>query len=247
MKKIISLVCIICSFCMLFSINVSAGVNSDYGSGESITNYHTDWDQPYSLFIAQIKYINGDPYPYDSMPYDETLYMIGKGEGVRLLDLDANPDKKRSIYLHEYWENKGGKHFENYKNIVILGDVVYIGNESFELNTRLKDIYIPDSVTEMGKNIFNKYSNPVIHCTNGSAAMKYALENGYAFDAEGYEGITGDLNCDNAMNMKDVLTLRKYIAGIRTKVNINTTDVNGDGAVNIKDVLKLRKLIAGIE
>ena len=192
--------------------------------------------------------------------FNEVGFWIAKKPNQRFCDLDTDLEARSDCRGYAWADhyrvatrrriNNPGLppiYFRDTFTIVLIGDFTYIGNESFCFHTRLKDIYIPDSVTEFGKNVFNEQTNPVIHCTNGSAAMKYALENNHAFDADGYEGITGDLDCDDSINMNDVLTLRKYIAGIRTKVNINASDVNGDGAVNMKDVLKLRKLIAGIE
>ena len=58
--------------------------------------------------------------------------------------------------------------------------------------------------------------------------------------------VYGDANGDNAVNMKDVLLVRKYIAGIEVKLDMTASDVNLDGAVNMKDVLQLRKFLAGL-
>ncbi len=60
------------------------------------------------------------------------------------------------------------------------------------------------------------------------------------------DGILGDANDDGLMNMKDVLVMRKYIAGMDTEINLKNADVNLDGAVNLKDVLLVRKCIAGV-
>ncbi|MCQ2404486.1 MAG: dockerin type I repeat-containing protein [Clostridia bacterium] len=56
----------------------------------------------------------------------------------------------------------------------------------------------------------------------------------------------GDVNNDGAVNMKDVLILRKHLAGIEVEMNANAADMNADGAVNMKDVLALRKKLAGL-
>ena len=58
--------------------------------------------------------------------------------------------------------------------------------------------------------------------------------------------VRGDVNGDNAINMKDVLLLRKYLAGIIKEIDENLADCNRDGNVNMKDVLLLRKYLAGI-
>ena len=46
--------------------------------------------------------------------------------------------------------------------------------------------------------------------------------------------------------MKDVLVLRKYIAGVDVEINLGNADCAYDGKINMKDVLILRKYIAGI-
>ncbi len=56
--------------------------------------------------------------------------------------------------------------------------------------------------------------------------------------------LAGDANNDGVINMKDVLTLRKLLAGIAVEINEAAADFNGDGAINMKDVLGLRKEIA---
>ena len=62
------------------------------------------------------------------------------------------------------------------------------------------------------------------------------------------EVLLGDANGDNVVNMKDVLMLRKNIAGIAADgFNSAAADFNQDGSINMKDVLGLRKQIAGIK
>ena len=59
-------------------------------------------------------------------------------------------------------------------------------------------------------------------------------------------GLAGDANGDGSVNMKDVLAIRKYVAGIAGELDLAASDMNGDGSVNMKDVLAVRKVIAGI-
>ena len=56
----------------------------------------------------------------------------------------------------------------------------------------------------------------------------------------------GDANDDGAINLKDVLTERRYLASLSTKISLTLGDCNGDGAVNMKDVLILRQYLAEI-
>ena len=58
--------------------------------------------------------------------------------------------------------------------------------------------------------------------------------------------VYGDVNGDGVVNMKDVLALRKHIAGVVIDIHFDAADTNADDVVNLKDVLALRKFIAGI-
>ena len=60
------------------------------------------------------------------------------------------------------------------------------------------------------------------------------------------EKLLGDANNDNAVNMKDVLLIRKFLAGMDVSVDMANSDVNEDTFVNMKDVLMLRKFLAGL-
>ena len=58
--------------------------------------------------------------------------------------------------------------------------------------------------------------------------------------------LNGDMNNDGSINLKDVVILRRYIAGgWNTKIDAKTADINGDGSINLKDVVILRRYIAG--
>ena len=57
----------------------------------------------------------------------------------------------------------------------------------------------------------------------------------------------GDVDGDGVVSMKDLLFLRKLLAGAETLdlEDSYRADVDGDGNVNMKDVLALRKILAG--
>lgn len=70
--------------------------------------------------------------------------------------------------------------------------------------------------------------------------------------------IRANVNGDTEIDMKDILLLRKYVAGLSVQLAehtcANTSDgpyvvgnMNGDSEIDMKDVLLLRKLIAGID
>lgn len=58
--------------------------------------------------------------------------------------------------------------------------------------------------------------------------------------------VPGDVNDDGTVDVRDVISLRRHIAGgYNITVNENATDVNRDGGVDVRDVITLRRFIAG--
>lgn len=63
---------------------------------------------------------------------------------------------------------------------------------------------------------------------------------------EKLSAVPGDVNGDGSVNLKDVVMIRRYIAGgWGVTLDEDIADVNGDAAVNLKDVVLLRRYIAG--
>ena len=56
--------------------------------------------------------------------------------------------------------------------------------------------------------------------------------------------IYGDLNGDDAINKKDELTIRKYLADLDVEIDLDAADVFVDGTVNKKDLLLLKQYLA---
>lgn len=61
--------------------------------------------------------------------------------------------------------------------------------------------------------------------------------------------ILGDANGDDTIDMKDVLIIRKYLAGMVESYNLDliASDCNQDNSIDMKDVLLLRKYLAHME
>ena len=56
----------------------------------------------------------------------------------------------------------------------------------------------------------------------------------------------GDVNDDGSIDLKDVTTLRRYLAGgWNVTINEANSDVNSDGSIDLKDVTILRRYLAG--
>ena len=60
------------------------------------------------------------------------------------------------------------------------------------------------------------------------------------------EKVSGDANNDGAIDLKDVVMIRRYVAGgWDVEIDTANADVNSDNAVDLKDVVMLRRYIAG--
>ena len=57
--------------------------------------------------------------------------------------------------------------------------------------------------------------------------------------------ITGDVNGDGLVNVKDIMAIINFIAGKVDDLSLEKADVNGDGAINIADVIAVTNIIAG--
>ena len=56
----------------------------------------------------------------------------------------------------------------------------------------------------------------------------------------------GDVNGDGVVDLKDVTTLRRYLAGgYNVAIESSVSDVNNDGTIDLKDVTTLRRFLAG--
>ena len=58
--------------------------------------------------------------------------------------------------------------------------------------------------------------------------------------------LPGDINNDKTVDIKDVMLMRRYVAGgYGVTLNESVADVNKDGSVDIKDVMLMRRYVAG--
>ena len=137
------------------------------------------------------------------------------------------------------------------------GSVTSVGNYAFCGCTSLTSITIPDSVTTIELHAFYDCKNLETVYYNGTPddRSKMEIDNEYngndallnATWVYGNAGGNGDATGDGSVDMKDVLQVRKFIAGLSgVTVDKSAADVDGDGELTMKDVLMIRKFIAGL-
>ncbi len=62
------------------------------------------------------------------------------------------------------------------------------------------------------------------------------------------DGIPGDVNCDEEVDNKDVVTLFRFVSGIEvSNIDITAADCNGDGETDNKDVVVLFRFVSGAD
>ncbi len=126
---------------------------------------------------------------------------------------------------------------------------------------------VPDNATN--KDILWESSNPSIVSVDASGAIIARSPGNATITVKSKDGNTtktinvtvnasetpeievtlGDINLDGAINMTDLIKLRKYFAGLETldERALKNADINKDGTVNMTDIIKLRKYFAGLE
>ena len=135
-----------------------------------------------------------------------------------------------------------------FTNVVIPDTVSTIDEGAFHSCGKLQEITIPESVTYIGENAFDYCAeNLVIIGKEGSYAEEYAKNNNIKF-ADLSKILTGDVNCDGDINIKDATAIQKHIAKINVFSDTVKTlaDYDTDGEITIKDATAIQKFIAGI-
>lgn len=57
--------------------------------------------------------------------------------------------------------------------------------------------------------------------------------------------ISGDVNFDDVVNMKDIVLLQQYLNNWGVEINTDASDVNNDGVINMKDIVLLQQYMNG--
>ncbi|MEE3490676.1 MAG: dockerin type I domain-containing protein, partial [Methanobrevibacter sp.] len=133
-----------------------------------------------------------------------------------------------------------------------------IDQDAFRDCTALKRITINDPCCDiLGDAIPETATIASYHFTDDPADFttteNCAKSNNNDFESLGDMLFFSDVNDDGAVNLKDVVTIRRYIAyeGDEPReeavpLNTQRADINQDGTINLKDVVLARRLAASI-
>ncbi len=83
---------------------------------------------------------------------------------------------------------------------------------------------------------------PVVRQFAETAGIEFHLCDGHAVQ----ERVAGDASGDGALDLKDIVLIRRYLAGWdNVTIHTDAADVDGDGAVTLQDVMLISRYLAG--
>jgi hypothetical protein len=141
------------------------------------------------------------------------------------------------------------------KEINLPDGLITIGDYAFAGTVNVKEVTVPRSVTSIGEGAlgygygykgedYKPIEGFVIKGYKGTAAEKYAKDNGFKFvDLENMDILVGDANSDGIVDILDASMIQKYTV---EKVSMtddqkDAADVNNDGVVDILDASDIQK------
>lgn len=165
--------------------------------------------------------------------YDEWYPSEKNGQAKNLTGSNIIQPRTWTTVEYEFTVKDGAS--DKGRNISFYNDAgafyLYFGSQVLN-----KDIYLDNILIEM-----DTAADPNTRTTPTSAPKTTIKEPTISTKKP---VLAGDANSDAAVNMKDVLTIRKHLAGMTVVIDMDAADANQDGAVNMKDVLTLRKNLA---
>lgn len=198
-----------------------------------------DTDQSYGVSPFVLLCIFGEDFN-KKVNYDEWYPSTGAGT----LTVNEAPDRVEGrTWTHldyTYTVKNGcsskGRDISFWKD----GGCFYLTVEGLGFDSYMP-IYIDNIVLEMNT------ENEPTRTTTTTTTTRVTYENRTnPTEASAEPTVQGDVNGDGNLDMKDVLLLRKHIAGIDVTLDEEAADINHDGSVDMKDVLMMRKIIAGM-
>ena len=186
--------------------------------------------EPCSTYLDKVEIVNyTKPAPgltpyYDLLSVDNDLYTI---ESVKWYDSNGHEMSEGDVFDY------GTEYKIRIKIVPSVFGTVYMHKFNNSTKVYLNNELLPSSSVSVGT-----YSIVINDRTTTPRRSDM-----------GDDPLPGDINGDGSVDMKDVLLLRRSIAGLVTLTAAETTcaDVNRDKSVDMKDVLLLRRVIAGLE
>ena len=138
-------------------------------------------------------------------------------------------------------------------NITIPNSVNFIGYDAFDGCTAITkiDAYLnPDRVHVESGAFNNVPKDGTLHVLPKYLDAYKTADQWKDFTnivADLSDGVTGDTNNDNEVNVTDVVGIANYVMGsIPNSFIVDNADVNNSGDVDVSDVVKLANIVMGV-
>lgn len=158
-----------------------------------------------------------------------------------------------SIKLSENLKEIGESAFydcNNLTSVIIPETVDSIGLYAFDDCNNLTDVVILNPDVSIGESAFGYYyagrkyhivENFILRGFENSTAQEYAIANEIDFEIY-VKPVLGDINTDKSLNIKDLVRLKKILAGSISSID-SSADINGDGIYSAEDLVCIRILL----
>jgi hypothetical protein len=165
---------------------------------------------------------------------------------IQITDQNANP----AVILNDNGRPRPPGTNLTRLNVTVTGDVASVtidlspigGSASASMMRILgTDDY---TITTNATSGINLTSNLVVNATDTSGNFNNSVSIPLKVS------LRGDFNGDGKVDLKDLLFMRRYLAGLEPSINPLVADIQpaeGDGKVDLKDLLLLRRYLAGLE
>lgn len=204
----------------------------DFAIAETLKSYEnddisdiigSDFDKSYMGFIVN--------FLYENVPLEEIMGDTGIGEGDEVTEESAAAEIDGFIEFMAPYEEYEGELEETLLTIYggveqdLYGYVAMGYTQDYLFDAEGGKVNISDVMAEDGKLLDPEMGESV------QALMEELLAN-MSYDAL----LKGDVTSDGRVNLSDVSTMLKSIAGWDVEVSADAADTNGDGSTNLSDV-----------
>ena len=209
----------------------------DFQEGDTFhfkTDVYLDVDNPQDFYPFVLLCIGGGARsPAEKeYNYDEWYPSEKNGTAQNVNGVTTIQPRTWTTIEYVFTVKNGGS--DKGRNISFYNDAgafyLYFGSQVLN-----KDIYLDNILLEM-----DTAADPNTR-TMPTTAPKTTMKEPTTVPKTNPAVIPGDANADGVINTKDILTIRKYLAGMDVFIDMEGADRTKDGVVNMKDVLALRK------
>ena len=171
---------------------------------------------------------------------NDSAHLMAFGSMIEKIEITQNPDKMT------YAE---GETF-NPEGMVVTA--TYTNEKTRDVTDYIT--FNEDALSESNKIVTISFKHVMYHNVENGTSMTSGINTAtpvvtieVEIDGGGEENdeVKGDVNNDGAVNVLDLLKLRKYLVESSTEINEVNADMNSDGKINVLDLLALRKKLAG--